>query len=132
MGIEDVETFHRDSRLIGGANPTQIIIDDFLEEGKMALKGSELDDIFAGDAKFEERLIPNPSMQVDDSWKHRSEGMVCRTCMYFVLKGQNTPDDEPLRLAIGRCRRHAPTISGWPVMFLTDWCGSHKLDENKI
>ena len=30
---------------------------------------------------------------------------------------------------IGRCRRHAPTMSGWPVMFPTDWCGDHKLSD---
>jgi len=34
--------------------------------------------------------------------------------------------------ALGRCRRHAPKLKGWPVVFATDWCGDHKLDENKI
>ena len=33
---------------------------------------------------------------------------------------------------IGRCRRHAPTMNGYPVIFMSDWCGDHKLDENKI
>ena len=32
---------------------------------------------------------------------------------------------------IGRCRRHAPTMSGFPVVFDTDWCGDHKLDETR-
>jgi hypothetical protein len=32
---------------------------------------------------------------------------------------------------LGRCRRHAPTINGYPVVFVNDWCGDHKLDENK-
>ncbi len=67
-----------------------------------------------------------------DNWKHRSEGMVCRTCMHFALKEQNTPDGEPIRTVIGRCRRHAPTMNGFPVMYLDDWCGDHKLDENKV
>ena len=67
-----------------------------------------------------------------DNWARRSEGMVCRTCVFFVVKEQSTPDNEPLRQVVGRCRRHAPTMSGWPVMFVTDWCGDHKLDENKI
>ncbi len=31
--------------------------------------------------------------------------------------------------AIGRCRRHAPTMSGYPVVFDNDWCGDHKLNE---
>ena len=63
-----------------------------------------------------------------DPWIHRSETMLCRTCMYFVPKELSAP-----RLAspIGRCRRHAPTMSGYPVVFPTDWCGDHKLDENR-
>lgn len=33
---------------------------------------------------------------------------------------------------MGRCRKHAPTMGGYPVVFETDWCGDHKLDETKI
>ena len=33
---------------------------------------------------------------------------------------------------LGRCRRYAPTMNGWPAVFSTDWCGNHKMDENKI
>ena len=62
-----------------------------------------------------------------DLWKHRSSGMLCRTCMWYVTKS-NTE----LQLALGRCRRHAPTLSGYPAVFPTDWCGDHKLDENKL
>lgn len=64
----------------------------------------------------------------EDPWKHRSEGMKCRTCMYFVPKvgGQlDAPKESPL----GRCRRRAPTMNGYPVVFTTDWCGDHKLNE---
>lgn len=57
-----------------------------------------------------------------DPWEHRSDKMKCHTCMYFVVKGDGS---------IGRCRRHAPTMSGYPVVFTTDWCGDHKLDETK-
>ena len=59
----------------------------------------------------------------EDNWEHRSEGMLCKTCIWFVPKGEG---------AIGRCRRHAPTMNGWPVMYPTDWCGDHKLDETKL
>ena len=31
---------------------------------------------------------------------------------------------------VGRCRRHAPTMNGYPVVFVQDWCGDHKLNEN--
>ncbi len=73
-----------------------------------------------------------------DNWKHRSQGMRCRTCMYMVLKmpmqTQPTSNDPGVELKgeLGRCRRHAPTMAGFPAVFETDWCGDHKLDENKI
>lgn len=69
-------------------------------------------------------------LQVGDPWKHRSTRMACRTCMWFVPKaatGPTIPDN-----VLGRCRRHAPTMSGYPAVFDRDWCGDHKLDENKI
>jgi len=62
-----------------------------------------------------------------DPWKHRSMSMRCGTCMFFVPK----VSDVPRNVALGRCRRHAPTMSGYPVVFSHDWCGDHKLDENK-
>ena len=33
---------------------------------------------------------------------------------------------------LGRCRRRAPTMNGYPVVYMTDWCGDHKLDESKV
>ena len=33
---------------------------------------------------------------------------------------------------VGRCRCHAPTMRGFPVVWSQDWCGDHKLDENRI
>jgi hypothetical protein len=64
----------------------------------------------------------------DDEWEHRSARMRCETCMWYVAKKPT------VRTAgeIGRCRRHAPTVSGYPVVTVGDWCGDHKLDENKI
>lgn len=65
-----------------------------------------------------------------DPWKHRSAGMSCATCMWFVEK---TPQvDAGVAVKIGRCRRHAPTMNGYPAVFPTDWCGDHKLDETKL
>ena len=63
-----------------------------------------------------------------DNWKHRSEGMRCKTCMFYVSKEKAVTGAQE----VGRCRRHAPTMNGWPVMFPGDWCGDHKLDENKL
>ena len=63
-----------------------------------------------------------------DPWMHRSAGMRCNTCMWFVEK-------KAVRLGrsrrIGRCRKHAPSMNGYPVVFANDWCGDHKLDEEK-
>lgn len=67
-------------------------------------------------------------MGKEDNWKHRSEGMRCATCMFYVEKAKVIVGAQ----SVGRCRRHAPTMSGWPVMFPTDWCGDHKLDEEKL
>ena len=65
-----------------------------------------------------------------DPWMHRSDGMRCKTCIWFVPKH---PADHIVTGAysIGRCRRHAPTMGGYPVVFVNDWCGDHRLDENK-
>ena len=66
----------------------------------------------------------NTKAPTGDNWRYRSAGMRCSTCMWFVPKGHDG--------GFGRCRRHAPTLSGWPAMFALDWCGDHKLDETKI
>jgi len=60
-----------------------------------------------------------------DNWAHRSILMHCDSCMWFVLK-KGGPINE-----IGRCRRHAPTMSGYPAVYMSDWCGDHKIDETK-
>lgn len=69
---------------------------------------------------------PHPIMQ-EDNWAHRSSSMLCQTCMFWVIK-------DPLKRVnpLGRCRRRAPTLGGWPATFSQDWCGDHKLDETKI
>ena len=67
----------------------------------------------------------------EDNWKHRSKGMRCRTCMFFVEKSSNVM--QPEYHLIGRCRRNAPVVvKGWSVVFSDDWCGEHKIDENKV
>jgi len=52
-----------------------------------------------------------------DLWGTYTQNLCCKTCFYYV---QKTAD-------IGRCRRHAPTMKGFPVVFPNDWCGDHKL-----
>lgn len=63
-----------------------------------------------------------------DPWEHRSQHMRCKTCMWFAPK---VPKDKPY-YDVGRCRRHAPSMNGYPVVFVNDWCGDHKLNENAL
>jgi hypothetical protein len=73
-----------------------------------------------------------------DPWAHRGPSMRCKTCMWFVPKYPEEPAilvGNKITLPpinVGRCRRHAPTMAGYPVVYVNDWCGDHKLDENKL
>lgn len=62
-----------------------------------------------------------------DPWAHRSLNMRCHSCMWYAPKAVT----HQVGSQIGRCRRHAPTMSGYPVVYATDWCGDHKLDESR-
>ena len=85
------------------------------------------------DELIEKQALRDNALKHDDNpWKHRSTGMRCRTCMYFVEKARSDTNPENKENTLGRCRRNAPTMSGWPAVFVTDWCGQMKLDENKI
>lgn len=68
----------------------------------------------------------DPGKKVDP-WIHRSAGMSCKSCMWFVGKVATDGITD-----LGRCRRRAPTMNGYPVVFVNDWCGDHKLDEEYI
>jgi hypothetical protein len=54
-----------------------------------------------------------------DNWR---DTYFCETCFYYLEK----------QGAVGRCRRHAPTMSGFPVVYEDDVCGDHKLDADKL
>jgi hypothetical protein len=78
---------------------------------------------------------PRGGQMSNDPWIHRSKGMQCRTCMWYVEKVpsvEKVPMSDTDPRGFGRCRRHAPTMNGYPAVFSTDWCGDHKLDENKL
>ena len=69
-----------------------------------------------------------------DKWKDRATTMRCISCMFFAPKTPTMAhegDEDPPTI-IGRCRRHAPTMNGYPVVYPKDWCGDHKLNENAI
>ncbi|MHA1289581.1 MAG: hypothetical protein ACTSPB_19520 [Candidatus Thorarchaeota archaeon] len=52
-----------------------------------------------------------------DIWEHRADGLKCRSCMHY----NNF-----------RCRRHAPTMQGYPPVYPDDWCGDHKMDKERM
>jgi len=55
--------------------------------------------------------------------------------MWFVPKTtikKDTIDEVNPVYHLGRCRRHAPTMTGYPVVFVNDWCGDHKLNEEMV
>lgn len=75
---------------------------------------------------------PQRDVTLADPWAHRSSGMRCRTCMFFVPKALPHDREVTKNGALGRCRRHAPTMSGYPAVYTMDWCGDHKVDEAKL
>lgn len=66
---------------------------------------------------------------MSDNWKHRSDSMKCKSCMWFVPKAKKGEDGI---YDLGRCRRRSPTLNGWPAVYVNDWCGDHKIDENRV
>jgi hypothetical protein len=73
----------------------------------------------------QEAESPPPSK---DPWEHRAKNMRCDSCMWFALKSVSRHETIPV---LGRCRRRAPTLNGYPAVYLSDWCGDHKMDEAK-
>jgi hypothetical protein len=60
------------------------------------------------------------------SLQQKTSNTLCKTCRWFVpMTSETNPDPE-----VGRCRRHAPTKEGFPVVFDWDWCGDYTLKEN--
>jgi hypothetical protein len=64
-----------------------------------------------------------------DPWAYRPDGLKCKTCIWYVEKQRANADSLKV---IGRCRRHAPTMNGFVPVYPADWCGDHRIDENKL
>jgi len=52
--------------------------------------------------------------------------------MFYVVKATVQVEGSLISPELGRCRRHAPTMGGFPAVFPRDWCGDHKLDETRL
>jgi len=86
----------------------------------------------ASERTFVKHPLLKKEQKMNDPWIHRSENMSCKTCMWYAEKPVLMPSEFREEGKIGRCRKHAPTMNGYPVVYLNDWCGDHKLDEAKI
>ncbi len=76
-------------------------------------------------------MQPDNEMDKIDEWEDRKGKMKCSKCIWFVEKKSErilAPAGEANK--IGRCRRHSPSMNGYPLVFQKDWCGDHKLNEN--
>lgn len=128
-------TFRRYGKL-GPSTDNAKAADDFLESRGLPRVAPELGDEphpkDLNEVRADFGLPP-----VGDPWTHRSEKMRCRTCMWFTEKVVKpmpphvVPGESSSLRILGRCRRHAPTMSGYPAVYTDDWCGDHKLDEAK-
>jgi len=65
--------------------------------------------------------MPRKKATTTDNWRDQSTHC-CATCMAWVEKAND----------LGRCRRNAPTLDGWPATFASDWCYQHKLDAEAL
>ncbi len=50
--------------------------------------------------------------------------------MWYVMKQKTNDAGLHVDTVLGRCRKRAPTMAGYPAVFLDDWCGEHKLCED--
>jgi hypothetical protein len=71
-----------------------------------------------------------------DRWDRKTD-FGCSSCMFYVPKiehssGADVPPATSVGAEEGRCRRQAPTMKGYPVVFSDDWCGEHKRGSNPI
>lgn len=88
----------------------KIIMDEFRKDQDAAQPG---DAESTGDEAETASVVPT----VDDPWRDQRT-FVCGTCRHFRAKTRPK----------GRCRRQAPTLQGYPVVFEFELgCGEHKL-----
>lgn len=67
-----------------------------------------------------------------DKWDRKTD-FGCSSCMFYVPKKQHSTSGDPTAPSCeGRCRRSAPTMKGYPVVFVEDWCGEHKRGSNPV
>ncbi len=86
-----------------------------------------------------------------DNWDRKTD-FHCDSCMFYVPKREHSSEaaiaipisDLEFRIAKegekgikispdeGRCRRRAPTMQGFTVVYSNGWCGEHKIGSNPV
>lgn len=61
-------------------------------------------------------------MTPKDNWVAHTSTHTCKFCMWFKAKTNK----------VGRCIINAPTIKGFPVVYETDTCGEHRLNDKAL
>lgn len=110
------------------------VLDVYTMRSELPFSHVGVDYIRFTDINGESRLINLRDLRVEfskavgtdsttkDPWAHRAEQMRCPTCMWAVFGSPTS--------SVGRCRRHAPTMSGYPAVYRGDWCGDHKVEKS--
>ena len=66
-----------------------------------------------------------------DKWD-RKTNFNCESCMFYVPKRDAAIGGVVFDTSEGCCRRNAPTMKGYPVVYSSDWCGEHKIGSNPV
>jgi hypothetical protein len=56
-------------------------------------------------------------MEQVDNWEKKDVEMICANCISYINF---------------RCRKHAPTTSGFVPVYPSDWCGDHRLSKDTM
>jgi hypothetical protein len=55
----------------------------------------------------------------------------CVSCVFFQpLLHSDVKEGDQIRL--GKCRKNAPTVAGFPQVLPYEFCGEHRLDAEKL
>ncbi len=106
------DRWERAQREIGATieheGPIQVV--EYIRKGRAAVRGAVT------------------KLDVEAPWADKTT-LACQTCQYYSAQHEEAAgvDAAGMLRYKGRCRRHAPTLTGYPVVFPLDWCGDHKL-----
>lgn len=112
----------RRQKSVGRVNPNLSVVESNLAHN-LAEDNKDNEEIITKDVftffrtEAKEKEMNNTTN--NDNWKDKATGMVCATCTNYAPKNEY----------IGRCRRNAPTMKGFPAVFPSDWCGDHKMND---